>query len=386
MSEKSAMDDAAIRQAREAGAKESDSPMAVPTGEMLGPSSSESDRILALMRGEPDPAGNQELGGSRDQPQETVVETLQPSQPQTPESPTLAQLFEQEEAEREEVKEGPSTEDSDEEQLVVRVGDREVPLSTVESWEDSYRNGEDMVREHQRRAEELEQERQNWRESVRLLHDKPLEGLQAIGVTPQQLAEHMKQNGFLAQGESEPTQETLHFDEDTPDYVRQLARQNQQLSEQIKAANSRYEELQSKISQQTQAQKDRQIMEWYEKRLNTAQDYVGGLIDKASDLDLGSKTLLKKAVMAEVRGGLDRAPMDEPGLREWAKGRLKAVMSDVPVDKAAAAVRPKSTTVPVRTGETPRPSNDQPWDKANHFDDDQRRAAAMAWLDHHARS
>jgi len=110
-------------------------------------------------------------------------------------------------------------------------------------------------------------------------------------------------------------------------------------------------------------------------------------VDRSSNLDGQTKALLMRATMADVETHVDNAPLDEPGLREWAKGRLRAALEETrPEDVANAAANPRTSSIPTRVGETPQGTTSQGWDNINHADDDDRQKGALAWLDHHAKS
>ena len=379
MSENNSNYDAAVSQAKQSGRS---SPDLVPTGDYIGRSENEVERVLELMRGgmpEDEIMGRESAAPEPPQeapPQEEfgTIEELLDETPEGQPQPTMESVL-------------PEAEGSQ----TIKIGDREVALDTLRDWEDSYRNAQGMVEAQQQATLASQQEKQMWRESLNHLKDNPVEGLQALGLTPSQIAEKMKEAGIVENQQRLPEEENyadLRLDEDAPDVVRQLAAQNKNLARQIQAGNARHEELLSRFDQQSQNEKDQEIHNWRNGRLSASADYLKGIVDKSSNLDGHTKALLMRATMADVERGIDAAPLDEPGLREWAKGRLKSALDETrPEDVARAAATPEHSSIPTRVGETPRGENSQEsWDKADVADDEGRKRGALAWLDHHARN
>ena len=164
MSENNSNYDAAVSQAKQSGRS---SPDLVPTGDYIGRSENEVERVLELMRGgmpEDEIMGRESAAPEPPQeapPQEEfgTIEELLDETPEGQPQPTMESVL-------------PEAEGSQ----TIKIGDREVALDTLRDWEDSYRNAQGMVEAQQQATLASQQEKQMWRESLNHLKDNPVEG------------------------------------------------------------------------------------------------------------------------------------------------------------------------------------------------------------------
>jgi len=366
-------------------------PSLVPTGDYITNTQNEVQRVMGLMQGViPEDEKHMALEQEQQIRDETRGSERPPAEIQIPEGKTIEELLGgAPEGEPQPTMEGaaPTGDDSQ----FVDIGGTRVPLSTVNDWKDSWENSAGMLKNHQDQEAKLQQDRVMWGESLKQLRDDPIQGLQAIGLQPQQLVQKLQESGLLAnqpanQNPVTPQQGDFQVDEDTPPVVRQLIEQNQRLSAQIQASSNRFDELAGRIDKQSRSNQEQEILDWHNNRVSTSKGYLQNIVDQSSNLDGSTKALLMKATMADVEQGIDSAPLDEPGLKEWAKSRLKDSLGVAsPEDMAQAISNPSRSKIPVRSGETPRAPAGQLWDQVNHNDDDDRKRGALAWMDHYAR-
>lgn len=368
--------------ARQVG--KSDEPTNVATGEMLGGVPDETRRILGLMRGEiPE----------EEQRQRSEHPTHTPDDQEPRVSPeeggkTIEQLLDEMD-----VAEDPSTMEMEEaesdDSTYVDIGGTRVPISTVEDWKDSWENSQQIVERQQELESQLTKDRGMWQQSLQALTDDPVEGLRALGLSDQQIKAKLQAAGLAPARADESADEwaDLEADEDLTPAMRKLIKQNQHLAQQIESSTARQRQLMEGLERERLTKREQEMLDWHNGRVSKARDYLEGIVKKSSNLDGATRSLLLKATMADVEGGIDRAPLDEPGLREWAKVRLKEQLSDIPSeDLARVAKNPRRTRELNRPGETPRAPKGSEFEKVSFHDDDDRKRGALAWLDHHARS
>lgn len=372
--------------------KEKSGPNLVPTGDYVGTQDTEISRVMGLMRGrvpEDEQRGREEP--VREVPDIPADTPAGPDAGPTPQSGTeedrisLADFFEEESQGQDE-----STLSGNEEAeggQTIKIGDREVPLSTVEEWEDSYNNSSKLV-ESQKQSEK---DKELWRESLLSLRDDPVEGLKALGLTPEQIARKVQEAGIVSTTNNTNTNEDSFFDDDgdlaleseSSSALKRLAAQNRQMQKQLQDVAAQNQELMERVHRETLSKREQEIMEATNQRLDDVRGYLGNVVNRASDLDAREKKLLMRATMTDVESHFTEAPQDIAGLREWAKGRLKAALEEASVDLESAANKPKGSPIPTRVGETPKGENSESsWDQVNPVDDDSRKKGAIAWLEH----
>ena len=356
--------------------KTSDRPTGIPTGEAVGNPESEQDRILRMMRGEP--LRDEDLSPSS-------KESLSPNQDDTLVTEEGRQTLEELLSERERMDDNNNmdTADATEGDQVIEIGGTKVPLSTVETWKDSWENSQTLADRQRELEEKNRKDQEMWRESLVALRNDPVGGLRALGLTDEQIRQHLGGNDNSSNDDGFGD---LEFDSDSAPEYQAVARQNKALKNQLDSLIAQQKELANQMAQEKYTKQQQEAMEWHNNRSSAAKEYVDGIVKKASNLDAQGKALLRKAVFTEIENGVDDAPLDDAGLQAWAKGRLKATMDEVSMgDIASAATAPRRSSIPTKAGSTPESTSKDNWDKVNIYDDDSRKKGALAWLEAKAR-
>jgi hypothetical protein len=269
----------------------------------------------------------------------------------------------------------------EDEEGVVEVNGKEIPLSKIAQWKQAAESG-------QQREMEIAQKEQQLAGVAQLFMQDPMAAAEATGVKDKLIAQLREEAGTSAP-ESEPSLDDLGSGDELggDEAMRRYAKS---LERKLQAQSSQIQELRQAVDGQGRDTAAREYKRERDRRLGEAQGHLVSMVDSVPTLKGPLGQAMKKSLRAELESGIDSAPMDPAGLKEWVKDQLKEEIRDVGLleaGKRKAAVRGgKRSPVPARAGETPATPTgaDAPWEEGDVSDNDQRKKAALAWFAHHS--